>query len=66
MHRTHLFEVTGRLVREVDAIFTEIEPYFAKRWLKVQLSLDSPQAGAAVSAPRRPSSSRSQARLPRR
>ncbi|CAK9113888.1 unnamed protein product [Durusdinium trenchii] len=30
---------------EVDAIFTEIEPYFAKRWLKVQLSLDSPQAG---------------------
>ena len=30
---------------EVDEIFAEIEPYFAKRWLKVQLSLDSPQQG---------------------
>ena len=33
---------------EVDDIFAEIEPFFAKRWLKVQLSLETPQQGPAM------------------
>ena len=33
---------------EVDDIFAEIEPFFAKRWLKVQLALGTPQQGPAT------------------
>jgi hypothetical protein len=33
---------------EVDDIFAEIEPFFAKRWLKVQLALETPQQGPAT------------------
>lgn len=38
-------------LEEVDEIFAEIEPFFAKRWLKVQLALDAPQQGDFAETP---------------
>ena len=30
---------------QVDGIFEKIEPFFAKRWLRVQLALEAPARG---------------------
>lgn len=32
-------------LEQVDDVFGAIEPYFAKRWLKIQLAWDTPAAG---------------------
>lgn len=38
-------------LEDVDDIFAEIEPFFAKRWLKVQLALETPQQGDFAETP---------------
>ena len=38
-------------LEQVDDVFKAIEPYFAKRWLKIQLAWDAPAAGDFASPP---------------